>query len=294
VIRTALLALALDPTLSLRFGDPDRLLFSKSDFEAPDGSPLFPVLRALEDAELQQCLAALETSLADGPATSLLPSPTDDARLSLTALARLAASSESDPASWERVADDVLPWWRNQIASRHLELDPRWAELLRSLELARKFPRWSADTWRIALGDALKIVAFEQELVRARMTRIEQVLAQGQWEQALAIPREKFRQRWLDDVKIPFTISPPRLLASKIDTAGRLSRHQELLPKFLRQVEREPLLAWLAVQEAAAEAACSEKFSASFVEAELEALYTQHDSLLLAHARLSEAKQTLK
>ncbi len=292
VICTALLALSCDPTLWDRFGDPDRLLFSKSDLESPGCSSLFAALHAIEGTELQAALTTLEKSLTDGPETVLLPAPAA-ASLSLTALARLARSRETDVESWERAADEVLPWWRNQIASRHLKLDPRWAELLRSLESARKSRKLDPGEWRSLLTHALKTVAAEQEIVRARMTRIEQALKWERRELILDVSREAFLQRWLDDAKIPFLISPPRLFNSKIDTAGKLSRHRELLPKFLRQAEREPLLAWLTEQVAAAEAAYNEKLSMPAVEAELEALYTQHDSLLLAHTRLSEARRSL-
>ena len=77
VMQTALLALARDPSLWVRFGDGESLLFKASDLRDPASSPVFSTLKAQaeldRDEELADSLARLSDALAHGPDSTLLP-----------------------------------------------------------------------------------------------------------------------------------------------------------------------------------------------------------------------------
>ncbi len=77
VMQTALLALARDPSLWIRFGDGESMLFKAADLRDPVGSPVFAALKAQaeldRDEALADSLARLSDALAHGPDSTLLP-----------------------------------------------------------------------------------------------------------------------------------------------------------------------------------------------------------------------------
>ncbi|MGC4043702.1 MAG: phosphotransferase [Armatimonas sp.] len=296
VIRTALLALAVDPALERRFGDPDRLLFGKQDFEHPATSPLFAALKALDSPELTALLNEMEAALAAGGDSELLPMP-GLAGATLTELAKLAQAGETNAEIWEQTADKALPWWRSQVASRHVQLPARWAELLRSLEQARTNARttgsFDSKVWEPILQSALQTVQEEQEPIGPKISLFTQALRQGIPELALGISQVNFVVQWMERAKVPATLYLPKLEAARITTAAKLLRHRDFLPKFLRERERAPLLEWAENEELKAQATYKERLSSLRLEEELKSLYLLHDSLTLAENRLRAAVASL-
>ena len=77
VMQTALLAIARDPSLCVKFGDGESLLFKAADLRDPVGSPVFAALRAQaeldRDEALAESLARLQDALEHGPDSALLP-----------------------------------------------------------------------------------------------------------------------------------------------------------------------------------------------------------------------------
>lgn len=288
VIRTALLALAAKPELELRFGDPDRLLFSKSDLENPTTSPLFAALRCILEPEVGELLAELEVALAAGADCALLPKQ-DSTSLPLTALAELARAGEQDTQVWEKAADTASPWWRTQVKSRHVRTPAKYADLLNSLELAQQRGAVDRHVWETLLQIALREVLAELDKMRPRLAVVALALQENSPENALGISKANFVAQWLERAQVPHSLYLPKLEAARIETAGKLLRHRDFLPKFLRERERAPLLEWAEGEVVKARAAYKEKLSSLNLEEELESLYLAHDSLALAERRLRAA-----
>lgn len=73
VILTALTALSLQPGLWSEFNRGNNLLFHESDFKSPEASPLFMVLRQLEDPRLAHLVSELATACTTKQASALKP-----------------------------------------------------------------------------------------------------------------------------------------------------------------------------------------------------------------------------
>lgn len=77
VMQTALLAIAHTPSLWLKYGDGESLLFKGADFRDPGSSPVFHAVRAVAELERDEALAdsiaRLEDACRAGAASTLLP-----------------------------------------------------------------------------------------------------------------------------------------------------------------------------------------------------------------------------
>lgn len=143
VIQTALRALAYDPSLWLKHGDGESLLFKAADFQTPSSSAVFQAIRALAELEsddaLHQAVERLADACRDGASSSLLPAITHEAPKPLPAefLGPPEPSAEeraakADDLDWIRTYSEVVThgkWWQESgsyrlTPQRQLQQDP--------------------------------------------------------------------------------------------------------------------------------------------------------------------------
>ena len=134
VMQTALLALARDPNLWIKFGDGESLLFKASDLRDPESSPVFASLRAQaeldHDEELADSLARLGDALAHGPESTLLPTICTDEPKPLPA--ELVGppeptiqerQSQAENLDWIKTYSEVVThdkWWQAGTSYRQM------------------------------------------------------------------------------------------------------------------------------------------------------------------------------
>jgi hypothetical protein len=134
VMQTALLAIARDPSLWIKFGDGESLLFKASDLRDPEGSPVFSALRAQaeldQDKELADSLARLGDALAHGPDSTLLPTIITEPPKPLPA--ELVGPPEptvqerhekAENLDWIQTYSEVVThdkWWQAGTSYRHM------------------------------------------------------------------------------------------------------------------------------------------------------------------------------
>ena len=111
VIETALLALAHDPGLWIRFADGESLLFKKTDFAAPEASPVFRAVRetalARGDELLAESLLRLEDACRAGAQSTLLP-----AIAPAPAPPPLFSALADSPTSGPAIQASGSKWWQ--------------------------------------------------------------------------------------------------------------------------------------------------------------------------------------